>query len=62
MVGGKTPHIIVKVGGAENVIDVLTTTGTARLTQETLRKLWTAVRDYIHNIKTCTHLWTAVRD
>jgi hypothetical protein len=38
------------------------TTGTARLTQETLRKLWTAVRDCIHNIKTCTHLWTAVRD
>jgi hypothetical protein len=52
----------VKVGGAENVIDVLITAGTAKLTQETLRKLWTAVRDYIHNIKTCTHLWTAVRD
>jgi hypothetical protein len=44
------------------MIDVLTTAGTAKLTQETLRKLWTAVRDYIHNIKTCTHLWTAVRD
>jgi hypothetical protein len=35
----------VKVGGAGNVIDVLTTAGTAKLTQETLRKLWTAVRD-----------------
>jgi hypothetical protein len=35
----------VKVGGAGNVIDILTTAGTARQTQETLRKLWTAVRD-----------------
>jgi hypothetical protein len=32
----------VKVRGAGNVIDILTTAGTAKLTQETLRKLWTA--------------------
>jgi hypothetical protein len=55
-------HNLINGRRQEYRITVLTVKELRKQTQNSARKLWTSVSDYIKEIETLAHLWTSVSD